>query len=459
MDIGDWLTRLGFSQYEAAFRENAIDADVLRELTDEHLRDLGVPLGHRLKMLRSIRELTGTSVGSRPVDVPRATDAAERRQLTVVFCDLVGSTEMAARMDPEDLREVIGVYHRRVAKTVQRFGGFVAKYMGDGVLMYFGYPQANENDAELAVRTGLKLVTKVAELRPHPDVALQVRVGIASGLVVVGDLLGAGASQEQAVVGDTPNLAARLQSIAEPGSVLIAESTHRLVSSLFDYRELGPVPVKGFAGPVPVWQVVGASAYTSRFEALHTGPLTPLVGRGRGNRPAAAPLEPGEGRSRPRRAGVRRARHRQVAHRRKRWSDAWPRSRIRGCAISVRRIIATARSIRSSASSSMLRASIARTRPPPNATSFARCFPCPRQQRSDELLIAELLSLPTDGLPSVEAAPAEAQAAPPAGPASPGRIADPSGASPDGVRRSPVDRRHVAGAAVAQSSSARARCG
>src|SRR5262249_46725274 len=168
---------------------------------------------------------------------------------------------------------------RRVAKTARRFGAFVAKYMGDGVLMYFGYPQASENDAELAVRMGLKLVMKVAELRPRPDVALQVRVGIASGLVVVGALLGARASQEQAVVGDTPNLAARLQSIAEPGSVLIAESTHRLLGSLFHYRELGPVPVKGFGEPVPVWQVVGASAYTSRFEALHTGPLAPLVGR------------------------------------------------------------------------------------------------------------------------------------------------------------------------------------
>ncbi|SEF15007.1 Double zinc ribbon [Rhizobiales bacterium GAS191] len=204
---------------------------------------------------------------------------AERRQLTVMFCDLVGSTAMAARMDPEDLREVIGAYHRCVAKAVTRFRGFVAKYMGDGVLVYFGYPHAHEDDAELAVRAGLKLMTKIAELHPRPEVALQVRVGIASGLVVVGDLIGSGASQEQAVVGETPNLAARLQALAEPNTVLIADSTHRLVKSLFEYRDLDTVSLKGFAEPVAAWEVVGASAYASRFEALQSGTLTPLVGR------------------------------------------------------------------------------------------------------------------------------------------------------------------------------------
>jgi class 3 adenylate cyclase/predicted ATPase len=196
-----------------------------------------------------------------------------------MFCDLVGSTEMAARMDPEDLRDIIGAYHRCVAKTAARFRGFVAKYMGDGVLVYFGYPRAHEDDAERAVRAGLKLVAKVAELQPRPSLCLQVRVGIASGLVVVGDLIGSGSSQEQAIVGETPNLAARLQTSAKPNTVLIAESTRRLVKSLFDYHDLGAAPLKGFAEPVMAWEVIGARDFASRFEALQSGTLTPLIGR------------------------------------------------------------------------------------------------------------------------------------------------------------------------------------
>ena len=197
--------------------------------------------------------------------------------MTVMFSDLVGSTALSARMDPEDLREVYRAYQKCVAETVQRFGGFVAKYMGDGVLVYFGYPQAHEDDAERAVRAGLELVAAVGGLKTHA--ALQTRVGIATGLVVVGDLIGSGASQEQAIVGETPNLAARLQGVAEPNSVVIAESTRKLVGNLFELEDLGPNELKGIAGPVRAWAVVRPASVESRFEAFHASGLTELVGR------------------------------------------------------------------------------------------------------------------------------------------------------------------------------------
>ena len=222
--IGDWLEKLGMSEYAQRFAENRIDFLVLPDLTDQHLKDLGLPHGDRLKMLRSIRELSGAA-SALPKSEPFPQDGAERRQVTVMFSDLVGSTALSARMDPEDLREVISAYQKCVAETVQRLGGFVAKYMGDGVLVYFGYPQAHEDDAERAVRAGLELVAAVSSLKTHA--ALQTCVGIATGLVVVGDLIGLGASQEQAIVGETPNLVARLQGIAEPDSVVVVESTRR----------------------------------------------------------------------------------------------------------------------------------------------------------------------------------------------------------------------------------------
>jgi class 3 adenylate cyclase len=232
-------------------------------------------------MLAAIAELGGIppAAPQSPVErEPYAQDAAERRQLTVMFCDLVGSTALSARLDPEDLRSVIGAYHKCVAETIARFDGFVAKYMGDGVLAYFGYPKAHEHDAERAVRAGLALVEAVPKLATTAGSPLQVRVGIATGLVVVGDLIGAGAAQEQAVVGETPNLAARLQVLAEPGAVVIASSTRRLTGGLFEYRDLGTVPLKGFAENVPAWQVLGAGIAESRFEALRAT-TTPLVGR------------------------------------------------------------------------------------------------------------------------------------------------------------------------------------
>jgi len=207
---------------------------------------------------------------------PPRTDSAERRQLTVMFCDLVGSTALASRLDPEDLRDVIGAYQRRVAETIGRFDGFVAKYMGDGVLAYFGYPQAHEDDAERAVRAGLAIIEAVRRM-PTPE-ALLVRIGLATGLAVVGDLIGSGAAQEQAVIGETPNLAARLQALAGSDEIVIPENTRRLVGNLFEYESLGDVEVKGLAAPVTAFRVLRESGIGSRFEALRTGE-TPLIGR------------------------------------------------------------------------------------------------------------------------------------------------------------------------------------
>ena len=243
-------------------------------------------LGTAVKLLDAIAALRSDASGKTPsVDAATTSstpsahpeDRAERRQVTVMFSDLVGSTALSARMDPEDLREVISAYQKCVAETVQRFGGFVAKYMGDGVLIYFGYPQAHEDDAERAVRAGLELVAAVSELKTHAP--LQTRVGIATGLVVVGDLIGSGASQEQAIVGETPNLAARLQGVAEPNSVVIAESTRKLVGNLFELEDLGAQDLKGIAGPVRAWAALRPASVEGRFEAFHASGLTDLVGR------------------------------------------------------------------------------------------------------------------------------------------------------------------------------------
>ena len=279
-EIDNWLRRIGLEQYAQTFHENGIDVSVLPDLTDEDLEKLGLLLGHRRKVLRALADLEANKTASAAVAPasPRTTDTAERRQLTVMFCDLVGSTALSTRLDPEDMREVVGLYHRCCADLIARAGGFVARYMGDGVLAYFGYPQAHEHDAERAVRAGLGLVDAVPRLKTAVGDPLQVRVGIATGLVVVGDLIGTGAAREQAVVGETPNLASRLQTLAEPGTVVISSSTRKLTGGLFDYRDLGTVALKGFAQTVPVWQVLGVSAAESRFEALRAS-TTPLVGR------------------------------------------------------------------------------------------------------------------------------------------------------------------------------------
>jgi class 3 adenylate cyclase/predicted ATPase len=279
--IGDWLEQLGMSEYAQRFAENGISVAALRHLTDQDLKDIGVLLGHRRIMLAAIGELAG-EVSPAPKAVaaaePKAHDTAERRQVTVMFSDLVGSTALSARMDPEDLREVIAAYQKCVAETVQRFGGFVAKYMGDGVLIIFGYPQAHEDDAERAVRAGLQLVFAVSELKTT-RAPLKTRVGIATGLVVIGDVIGSGEAQERGIVGDTPNLAARLQGLAEPNSVVIAETTRKLLGDLFELEDLGARELKGIAGLVRAWSALRPSAVEGRFEAMHASRLTELVGR------------------------------------------------------------------------------------------------------------------------------------------------------------------------------------
>jgi class 3 adenylate cyclase len=281
--ITDWLEKLALGQYAQCFAENEIDFSILGDLTDQDLEKIGVaPLGHRRKLLRAIAELSSveatpavTAEGAAPI-APQPRDAAERRQVTVMFADLVGSTALSARMDPEDLREVISAYQRCVAETVSRFGGFVAKYMGDGVLVYFGYPQAHEDDAERAVRSGLALIEAVGELASVE--LLRVRIGIGTGLVVVGDLVGSGEAQERGVVGETPNLVARLQAEATPGTIAIDITTRRLLGGLFEYRDLGGIEAKGFTNRVQAYEVVRPSMVESRFEALRTA-TTPLVGR------------------------------------------------------------------------------------------------------------------------------------------------------------------------------------
>ena len=316
MDVGGWLRSLGLSQYETLFRQNDIDAEVLSELTDGDLEKFGVSFGHRKRLLKAIASLGSTETAAKlanPVPLQTFPEAAERRQLTVMFCDLVGSTALSARLDPEDVREIVGAYHHCCADLIAKAGGFVAKYMGDGVLAYFGYPQAHEHDAERAVHAGLALVEAVPKLKTAAGVPLQVRVGIATGVVVVGDLIGSGAAQEQAVVGETPNLAARLQVLAEPNMVVIAEGTRRLLGDLFELEDLGAKDVKGIAGMVRAWAALRASSVESRFDALHTTGLTALVGREEEFGVAAAALVQRKDGSRPGGVALRRGRHRQIA--------------------------------------------------------------------------------------------------------------------------------------------------
>jgi class 3 adenylate cyclase len=284
MDIEGWLRRLGLERYEQAFRENEIDLRVLPELTADDLRELGVAaIGHRRLLLKAIADLAAGAGRAVAEDVPaafppNATVEAERRQLTVMFCDLVGSTALSARFDPEELREEIRAYQNAVSGVVARYDGFVAKYMGDGVLTYFGYPRAHEDDAERAVRAGLEIAAAVTHLETRGTEQLAVRIGIATGLVVVGDLVGEGSAQEQAVTGETPNLAARLQALAESGQIVLAGATRRLISDLFQLRDLGRQALKGFAEPVEAFVVEGLAVTESRFEAARRR-LTDLVGR------------------------------------------------------------------------------------------------------------------------------------------------------------------------------------
>jgi class 3 adenylate cyclase len=287
VDIAAWLRELELERYEEAFRDNEIDAEILPKLTVDDLKDIGVTtVGHRRKLLEAIAALTKPVPASlAEPSVPHEAAArarpaeAERRQLTVLFCDLVGSTELAARLDPEDMGRVIRAYQSCCAEVIERWGGHVAKYMGDGVLAYFGWPVAHEDEAERAVRAGLTLAEAVGKVVSPAGGSLAARVGIATGLVMVGELIGEGPAQEQTVVGETPNLAARLQALAAPGSVVISQATRRLVGGLFELGDLGPLRLKGFAEPLAAWQVEGEGRAEDRFEALHGEHLTPLVGR------------------------------------------------------------------------------------------------------------------------------------------------------------------------------------
>src|SRR5262245_5832257 len=287
MDVGGWLRDLGLGRYEPAFIENAIDSDVLPELTEDDLKKLGIPLGDRKRLIKAIRAMAAGSpsafvasaVGGDAQSGQLRVAAAERRHLTVMICDLVGSTALSARLDPEDMRAVMDAYHAACARLVQAYDGFLGDFRGDGILAYFGYPRAHEDDAERTVRAGLDIIAAVGRLETRAAEPLAVRIGIASGLVVVGDLSGEGALREHAVVGETPNLAARLQTLAEPGTVVVGASTRRLLGDLFRLRDLGQHEVKGIAVPVAAWSVEGVSASESRFEAVRMEGLTDLIGR------------------------------------------------------------------------------------------------------------------------------------------------------------------------------------
>ena len=335
-------TGLGLGQYEQAFRENDIDADLLPTLTMDDLRELGIAsLGHRKRLLSAIASL------GKGLRVPQA----ERRQLTVMFVDLVGSTALSARLDPEEMREVLRAYQNTVTGEIARVEGHVAKLMGDGVLAYFGWPRAHEDEAERAVRAGLAIVEAVGQLSTPAGEPLAARVGIATGLVVVGDLVGEGAAREEAVVGETPNLAARLQGAAAPGAVVIADGTRRLLGEVFELRELGPTRLKGFAEPVTRFEVLGERPAGSRFEARQSADAA-AHGRARpGAGAGARALAAGRGRRGPGGAAGRRGRHRQVAAGPGRARRGRRRASTSRCATSARPTTPARRSGRWSSSS------------------------------------------------------------------------------------------------------------
>ena len=288
MDVANWLQSLGLGQYELAFAENAIDIDILPDLSEGDLEKLGIPLGHRKRLVKAIRAMAASGSTATPVTSERReivpsehspTFAAERRHLTVMICDLVGSTALAARLDPEDMGAVIDAFQATCARITLAYDGFLADFRGDGILAYFGYPRAHEDDAERTVRAGLDIAAAVAGLKTRSEEPLSVRIGIATGLVVVGDLGGEGKLREHTVIGDTPSLAARLQALAEPGSVVVASSTRRLLGDVFRLRDLGVHKVKGIAEPIGAWGVIGVSTSQSRFEAVHAAGLTDLINR------------------------------------------------------------------------------------------------------------------------------------------------------------------------------------
>jgi class 3 adenylate cyclase/tetratricopeptide (TPR) repeat protein len=278
--IAEWLASIGLSEYAQRFADNAIDLSVIRDLTEQDLKELGVLLGHRRKILRAIAAFGGAD--SAPTETTTEwvlRDVAERRHLTVMICDLVGSTALSARLDPEDMNAVMDAYHAACARIMLTYDGSIGEFRGDGILAYFGYPRAHEDDAERTVRAALDLIAAIARLETRAAEPLAIRIGIATGLVVVGDLSHEGALREHAVVGDTPNIAARLQALAEPGTVVVAGSTRRLLGDLFRLRDLGRHEIKGIADPVAAWAIEGVSDAESRFEAVRLAEMTDLIGR------------------------------------------------------------------------------------------------------------------------------------------------------------------------------------
>lgn len=280
-DIAVWLESRGLGHLVDLFKENDIDCEVVLQLTDGDLRDLGLSVGNRRKLLSAIaRESSKPKlVETQGASIAASAGTPEWRQLTLMFCDLVDSTALSHRLDPEDLRPVLQSYQACCANSISRLGGTISRYLGDGILACFGYPSAHEDDAERSIHAALEIVREVAQLRPRADLILRVRVGIATGKVVVGDLEGEGTAEERAIVGETPNLAARLQSIAEPNTVVISSSTYRLISGLFDVLDLGPFDLKGFSSPVRAWRVSGEATAESRFAATHAVSMAPIVGR------------------------------------------------------------------------------------------------------------------------------------------------------------------------------------
>jgi class 3 adenylate cyclase len=292
VDVPEWLQALGLERYEAAFRENDVGAELLPTLTADDLKEIGITsFGHRRQLLQAIAVLRAEPAQAGDLDQVLASQVigssakdrtsgstGERRQVCVMFCDIVGFTALSARLDPEDLSAVIRGYQSRAADTITRLGGFIARYVGDGILIYFGWPEAHEANAERAIRSGLAMIEAVGQ-SPVATELLQVRIGIATGLVVVGEPIGTGEARQQTAIGETPNLAARLQGLADPNSIVIDAATRRQIGGLFDCRDLGLVTLKGLPEPVRAWRVIEETAVESRFEALHSGLMTPLVGR------------------------------------------------------------------------------------------------------------------------------------------------------------------------------------
>ena len=289
--VSEWLDSIGLAQYSEAFEKNAIGWDVLSHLDHDVLKDIGVyAAGDRVRILYAIKSLRAHSsngVGSPGYPALSQRNAgsagAERRQLTVLFCDLVGSTDLAHRLDPEDLAELVKVYQAACQSAIERYSGFIARYVGDGILAYFGYPQAHEEDAERAIRAALDIVERMKKLKTGltngHEIELAVRIGIATGPVVVGDLVGEGTAQESAALGETPNLASRLQGLAQPNTVLVAPETRRLALHYFEYSDLGEHVFKGLPAPARTYQVLAERTPAVRFEARELSSITPLVGR------------------------------------------------------------------------------------------------------------------------------------------------------------------------------------